>query len=338
MDYRQAGVDRDKAHQAIVSLKDEIEKRYRPEICSRLGGYAAAFEIPASYRQPLILSTTDGVGTKLILAEEFGQGAYQKIAQDLVGMCVNDLLAARAEPIAFLDYVATGRLDETLYQELILGVAKACEESLCSLVGGETAEMPGFYIDKRMDMAGFAVGVCEKAQMWKSENLEEGQIVLGAASSGFHSNGFSLIRRIMAEQKWTLETIFEGRSLGEALLEPTRLYVKELLSWVRHPACQAAVHITGGGLVENLPRVLPVGSPLGFEIDRAKIRVPDLMRRFCEAGSLNETEAFSTFNMGIGFCVVVDPASLDQFLQAPCGFEKIGRVQKQDRPFAWREP
>lgn len=333
MDYKDSGVNREQAAGAISDLKSKIESSYRPEILSAIGGFASAFEIPAGYKQPVILSTTDGVGTKLILAEEVNRPeVYKSIGQDLVAMCVNDLLAARGEPVAFLDYLATGKLETKKYEALIEGVVEACKTSGCSLIGGETAEMPGFYPTGRMDMAGFAVGVVEKDQLWDFSRIEEGDQVLAWPSSGFHSNGYSLIRKIMEKQNWTLSTELEGEVLGDALLKPTRLYVSDCLDHLRQAGAKAGIHVTGGGLYENAPRVLPDESPLGIRMEAKHLPENTLMQAFCEAGEVSRQESCSTFNMGVGFLMIASKSLAEKILSADSQVFHLGDVQRQEAP------
>lgn len=326
MSYAEAGVDREKAAKAIGDLKSFIESKFRPEIVGGLGGFAGAFRIPEGYKRPLIMSTTDGVGTKILLAEDYGAEAFAWIAQDLVGMCVNDLLAARAEPIAFLDYIATGKLQPDLYSVFVRSVAEACERSGCSLIGGETAEMPGFYQADRMDFAGFAVGVLDEDHIWQPEKIAETDLLLGFESNGFHSNGFSLIRKVIKDHRLTLDQKFGSGQLGELLLRPTKLYVRDLLKPLRSPSARAGVHITGGGFYENLERVLPKDSGLAFEIEKSKVPTPDWMQEFVELSKIDQKEAFSTWNMGLGFVAVVSEKDFvqDQWPEA----HVFGRIIK----------
>jgi phosphoribosylformylglycinamidine cyclo-ligase len=260
----------------------------------------------------VFVATTDGVGTKLLLAEE--AQAHRKIGQDLVAMCVNDLVACKAEPLVFLDYLATGKIDREQLNEVLLGIVDACRESNCSLIGGETAEMPGFYKPGRYDLAGFSVGAMERSDRMKRESVVAGDIIYGLPSSGFHSNGYSLVRRVLERQNWKLSDLRHGRSLGEALLEPTKLYVRQALELFRLVPVKAASHITGGGLIENLPRGFEE-SKVSAVIQRSRIPTSAVMRDFVGAAELSEVEAFSTWNMGIGFCVVVSQADRSKIPQ-----------------------
>ena len=228
MDYRDAGVDRDGASGLVESLRERVKKTYRPEILSEIGDFGGFFQAPKSMKDPIFVATTDGVGTKLLLAEAWTEKTgnskcHRGIGQDAVAMCVNDLLACRAEPLVFLDYLATGKLGSHVLENLLEGIIQACADSGCSLIGGETAQMPGFYANHRYDVAGFSLGVLERDQRLSPKNVMPGDLVYGIPSSGFHSNGFSLIRKVMEDEHWKLEDIVEGRALAEHLLEPTRL-------------------------------------------------------------------------------------------------------------------
>jgi phosphoribosylformylglycinamidine cyclo-ligase len=328
--YEEAGVSRDSAQKWVETLSSKLDRIRRPEVLSRVGDFGAFFEAPKNYQDPIWVATTDGVGTKLLLAEEMGSSFFEGIGQDLVAMSVNDLLACRAEALIFLDYLATGKLDPERDQFLIEGILKACQMSACSLVGGETAEMPGVYPVGRVDVAGFAMGVIEREARFMPESVKAGDLVLGFPSSGFHSNGYSLIRRILSLKKKNLSEDFEGKSLGELLLAPTKVYGPEILKLLRRPECVAAVHVTGGGLIENIPRVLPKNN-LKVEIQTSSWEIPSLMNSFCEWGAVEKTEAFSTWNMGIGFCAVVHE-DFDQSLWKSQGAQIIGRVVKSDGP------
>ncbi len=310
MDYRDSGVNREAGDAFVDRIEAKMKGTQRPEVLSGLGDFGASFVAPAHYRQPVFVASTDGVGTKLMLAEVWGGSSevrrqvHRAMGQDVVAMCVNDLLCCRAEPLVFLDYVATGTLDRHDLDHVLEGIIEACRESNCSLIGGETAEMPGFYPPGRYDIAGFAIGVVEREARFNKSAVGEGDLVYGMASSGLHSNGFSLIRRVLDAQKWSLDDIVEGRLLGELLLEPTTLYVKDFLKLSETVPLKGAAHITGGGLVENLPRAFDE-TKLKAVLNETSITTPAWMQRFCEAAKLDKREAFSTWNMGIGFTVIV---------------------------------
>ena len=322
MEYKDAGVDRDLADNLIEDLKSQISSTNRPEVESEVGDFGGFFRAPKHLKDPVFVATTDGVGTKLLLAEEMG--AHRSIGQDLVAMCVNDLVACKAEPLVFLDYLATGRIDRAQLNQVILGIVAACREANCSLIGGETAEMPGFYQPGRYDIAGFSVGVLERADRMNRDSVSVGDLILGWPSSGFHSNGYSLVRRILERQKWKLSELRHGKSLGEALIEPTLLYVQRALEFFKTAHVKAASHITGGGLVENLPRGFNE-SKVAAVIERTKIQPSAVMRDFVEAAGLTELEAFSTWNMGIGFCVIVSESERSKFPRN--GWIELGRME-----------
>lgn len=302
MDYKASGVDRDLADQFIEELKVKISSTNREEVESEVGDFGGFFRAPKHMKDPLFVATTDGVGTKLLLAEE--AQSHRGLGQDLVAMCVNDLIACKAEPLIFLDYLATGKIEKKILQELLFGVVDACKESGCSLVGGETAEMPGFYAPSRYDVAGFSVGVLERADRMKVSDVVAGDRIFGIPSSGFHSNGYSLVRKVIEKQGWKLSQSFDGKTLQEQVLSPTRLYVRSMLDLFKKVKIKAAAHITGGGLVENLPRGVDE-SKVSLVLQKSKIPTQAFVRRFVEAAGLEEREAYSTWNMGIGFCFIL---------------------------------
>ena len=275
-----------------------------------LGGFGALCEIPAGYRQPVLVSGTDGVGTKLRLAMDLGK--HDTIGIDLVAMCVNDLIVAGAEPLLFLDYYATGKIDVDIAADVVTGIGAGCELAGCALVGGETAEMPGMYEGNDYDLAGFCVGVVEKADILDGSKVAEGDVILGLASSGPHSNGYSLIRKILEVSDASLETDIDGQTLGDALMAPTRIYVKSLLSLMRGSeiAVHALSHITGGGLLENIPRVLP--DNLAAHIDIASWQRPAVFDWLQANGNVNETEMHRVLNCGIGMVVVLPQHQAEQ--------------------------
>jgi phosphoribosylformylglycinamidine cyclo-ligase len=275
-----------------------------------LGGFGALCEIPAGYRQPVLVSGTDGVGTKLRLAMDLGK--HDTIGIDLVAMCVNDLIVAGAEPLLFLDYYATGKLDVDIAADVVTGIGAGCELAGCALVGGETAEMPGMYEGSDYDLAGFCVGVVEKAEILDGSNVAEGDVILGLASSGPHSNGYSLIRKILEVSNAPLTTDVDGQPLSDALMAPTRIYVKSLLSLMRGSdiPVHALSHITGGGLLENIPRVLP--DDLAAHININSWQRPAVFDWLQAQGNVNETEMHRVLNCGIGMVVVVPAPQAEQ--------------------------
>ncbi|MDH5731701.1 MAG: phosphoribosylformylglycinamidine cyclo-ligase, partial [Gammaproteobacteria bacterium] len=300
--YRDAGVDIEAGNQLVEAIKPIAKSTFRPGVMSGLGGFGAMFELPLDrYQQPVLVSGTDGVGTKLKLAMQMNK--HDSIGIDLVAMCVNDIIVQGAEPLFFLDYYATGKLDSSQATDVIRGIGKGCEQAACALIGGETAEMPGMYQVGDYDLAGFCVGIAEKSRLIDGQSVKAGDAVIGIASSGLHSNGYSLARKIVATVNADLESEFDGRTLGEALLEPTRIYVKSLLPLMQQNLVKAAAHITGGGLLENLPRVLPEHTQA--EIDLKLIPLPPLFQWLQAQGNVALEEMYRTFNCGVGMCVVV---------------------------------
>jgi phosphoribosylformylglycinamidine cyclo-ligase len=309
LSYRDAGVDIDAGNALIERIKPAARRTARPEVLGGLGGFGALFELPADrYRQPVLVASTDGVGTKLKLAIEAGR--HEGIGIDLVAMCVNDIVVQGAEPLFFLDYYATGHLEVEVAAEVIEGIARGCELAGAALVGGETAEMPGMYQAHDYDVAGFCVGVVEKDRIIDGRAVRPGDVLLGLASSGPHSNGYSLIRKVLALSGADLDQDLDGRSLGEALLTPTRIYVKALLQLFREVDVHALAHITGGGLLENVPRVLPAGTRAVVDPERwPRPAVFDWLQR---TGNIAPEEMLRTFNCGIGMVVCVGAAEADR--------------------------
>ncbi|MGQ7263627.1 phosphoribosylformylglycinamidine cyclo-ligase [Vreelandella sp. V005] len=310
LSYKDAGVDIDAGNALVDRIKHVAKRTTRPEVMGGLGGFGALCEIPAGYRQPVLVSGTDGVGTKLRLAMDLGK--HDTIGIDLVAMCVNDLIVAGAEPLLFLDYYATGKLDVDIAADVVTGIGAGCELAGCALVGGETAEMPGMYEGSDYDLAGFCVGVVEKADILDGSNVAEGNVILGLASSGPHSNGYSLIRKILEVSNASLTTDVDGQPLSDALMAPTRIYVKSLLSLMRGSdiPVHALSHITGGGLLENIPRVLP--DDLAAHIDINSWQRPAIFDWLQAQGNVNETEMHRVLNCGIGMVVVVPEQQAEQ--------------------------
>ncbi|MDJ0860000.1 MAG: phosphoribosylformylglycinamidine cyclo-ligase [Dinoroseobacter sp.] len=308
--YADAGVDIDAGNSLVERIKPAAKATVRPGVMAGLGGFGALFDLKgAGYADPILVAATDGVGTKLRIAIDTGN--YNTIGIDLVAMCVNDLVCQGAEPLFFLDYFATGKLDLDDATAIITGIAKGCELSGCALIGGETAEMPGMYADGDFDLAGFAVGAMERGSDLPA-GVVEGDVLLGLASDGVHSNGFSLVRRIVEHTGlgWKAQAPFAPEStLGAALLSPTRLYVTQALSAVRAGGVHALAHITGGGLTENLPRVLP--SALGAQVDLDAWTLPPVFAWLADEGEIAEAEMLKTFNAGIGMVLVVDAAKAE---------------------------
>ncbi|MEJ6401902.1 phosphoribosylformylglycinamidine cyclo-ligase [Yoonia sp. 2307UL14-13] len=308
--YADAGVDIDAGNDLIDRIKPAAQKTKRPGVMAGLGGFGALFDLKAAgYVDPILVAATDGVGTKLRIAIDTGN--VDTIGIDLVAMCVNDLVCQGAEPLFFLDYFATGKLELDAATRIIEGIAAGCEASGCALIGGETAEMPGMYHDGDFDLAGFAVGAMERGADLPA-GVSAGDVLLGLASDGVHSNGYSLVRRIVdvSGLTWADHAPFASGNLGAALLAPTRLYVKPALEAVRAGGVHALAHITGGGLTENLPRVLPDGC--GAQIDLGAWALPPVFTWLAQTGGMAEAEMLKTFNAGIGMVLVVNPAQADQ--------------------------
>lgn len=318
--YRTAGVDIDAGNRLVERIKPHAQRTKRAEVLGGLGGFGALFELSTSrYREPVLVSTTDGVGTKLRLAIELNH--HDHVGIDLVAMCVNDLVVQGAEPLFFLDYYATGHLDVDVATSVIAGIAEGCRQAGAALVGGETAEMPGMYASGDYDLAGFAVGVVEKSRIVDGSQVRAGDAILGIASSGPHSNGYSLIRHIVATRSIELGVDFHGKTLGETLLAPTQIYVKPLLALLAAVEVHAMAHITGGGLIENPPRVLPFGTRAVIDTT-AWPRAP-IFDWIKEHGPVAEREMYRTFNCGIGMVVFL-PA--DQANTALAELTKAGET------------
>jgi len=333
--YRDAGVDINAGNALVERIKPAARRTLRPEVMGGLGGFGALFEIPLDrYKQPVLVSTTDGVGTKLKLAVELN--AHDQIGIDLVAMCVNDLIVQGAEPLFFLDYYATGRLNVDLAARVIDGIARGCEDAGCSLVGGETAEMPGMYSGEDYDLAGFSVGIVEKTAIIDGRNVEPGDQILGLMSSGPHSNGYSLIRRILevsqADLALPMENSTGNSTLGQCLMQPTRIYVRPLLAVTAQLPVHAMAHITGGGLTENLPRVLPEGTCA--MINAGAWRRPAVFDWLQQAGQVPQDEMWRTFNCGIGMCVVLPPTAVTKAQAILARFDVksavIGEIEVSD--------
>lgn len=308
--YADAGVDIDAGNALVERIKPVARRTRRSGTMSGLGGFGALFDLKAAgYNDPILVGATDGVGTKLRIAIDTGN--VDTIGIDLVAMCVNDLVCQGAEPLFFLDYFATGKLEPDLATRIIKGISEGCARSGCALIGGETAEMPGMYRAGDFDLAGFAVGAMERGTELPA-GVAEGDVLLGLGSNGVHSNGYSFVRKVveMSGLGWDADCPFAEGALGAALLVPTRLYVKPCLAAVRAGGVHALAHITGGGLTENLPRILPEG--MGATIDLSSWQLPDVFRWLARTAGMEETELLKTFNCGIGMIVVVDPAHAEQ--------------------------
>ncbi len=304
LSYRDAGVDIDAGNALVERIKPLAAATRRPGVLAGLGGFGALFEIPAGYRQPVLVAGTDGVGTKLKLALELRR--HDTIGIDLVAMCVNDLIVQGAEPLFFLDYYATGHLDVDIATDVVKGIAEGCKQAGAALIGGETAEMPGLYAGEEYDLAGFCVGVVEKDRIIDGSRVHSGDVLIGLPSSGPHSNGYSLIRKVLETRGARLDQRFDGATLGERLLAPTRIYVKPLLALFAEFDIHALAHITGGGLLENLPRVMPENTVA--HVDTRSWTPPPIFAWLQEQGGIDAREMYRTFNCGIGMVLVASAA------------------------------
>jgi len=333
LSYRDAGVDIEAGDALVDRIKPFAKRTMRPEVLGGIGGFGALFELSKKYREPVLVSGTDGVGTKLKLA--FHWNKHDTVGQDLVAMSVNDILVQGAEPLFFLDYFACGKLDVDTAADVVKGIAQGCELSGCALIGGETAEMPSMYPDGEYDLAGFAVGAVEKADIIDGSKIVPGDVVLGLASSGAHSNGYSLIRKIIDVAQPDLDADFHGRKFRDVVMEPTRLYVKPLLALMQAMpgVVKGMAHITGGGITENVPRILR--DELVARIDAASWTLPPLFQWLQEAGNVDMQEMYRVFNCGIGMAVVVAAEQADavtaQLIAAGETVHRIGRIDaRQD--------
>ena len=330
MDYKEAGVDIEAGRDFVTQIREDVRNTFRPEVLGGLGGFGGCFELPTGYQQPVLVSGTDGVGTKLKIAQVLHR--HDTVGIDLVAMCVNDILTSGAEPLFFLDYLATGKLKPEQLAQVVKGVAQGCRQSGCALLGGETAEMPGFYELGEYDIAGFAVGVVEKSKLLNGSQVKLGDVAIALASSGVHSNGFSLVRRIIADRDIAWDSkpeILAGRSLGEELLQPTQIYVKPILDLLASEIdVHGMAHITGGGLPENLPRCLNQNQSILVNLDSWEI-LP-IFRWLAETGNIKQEAMLETFNMGIGFVVLVaneqSDATKEWFNSQNIAAYEIGRV------------
>jgi phosphoribosylformylglycinamidine cyclo-ligase len=330
LSYKDAGVNIDAGNALVERIKKVSARTTRPEVLGGLGGFGALCEIPAGYRQPVLVSGTDGVGTKLRLAMDMG--SHDTIGIDLVAMCVNDLIVAGAEPLFFLDYYATGALNVDTAAEVVSGIGRGCELAGCALVGGETAEMPGMYHGEDYDLAGFCVGVVEKSKIIDGSSVTAGDTLLGVASSGPHSNGYSLIRKILELTGADLQQPMGTTTLGQSLLTPTTIYVKAMLQLFRQVHVKALSHITGGGLLENIPRVLP--KDCNAIIDTRSWQWPPVFQWLQAQGNIKTTEMYRTFNCGVGMVLCVAPQDIDKSLSllAAAGLKswEIGHIAAGD--------
>lgn len=312
MDYRAAGVDVEAGRAFVERIRNLVHSTHRPEVIGGLGGFSGCFQLPGGFQEPVLVSGTDGVGTKLKMAQIVNR--HHTVGIDLVAMCVNDVLTIGAEPLFFLDYLATGKLQPEQLTEVVTGITAGCKMSGCALLGGETAEMPGFYQPGEYDLAGFCVGIVEKSRMLNGSQVKVGDVAIALASDGVHSNGFSLVRKIVDDSEYTWSDRLEfaaDKTIGELLLTPTRIYVKPVLAALAQGLeIHGMAHITGGGLPENLPRSL--GENQSIQINTNSWTIPPIFNWLAEVGAVDTAAMFNTFNMGIGFVLLVPPSQVNQ--------------------------
>ena len=301
--YKQAGVNIEAGYEAVERMKKHVQKTARAGVLGGLGGFGGMFDLSSlNLKEPVLVSGTDGVGTKLMIA--FWMDKHDTIGIDAVAMCVNDIVVQGAEPVFFLDYIACGKADPEKIEAIVKGISDGCEQAGCALIGGETAEMPGLYSESEYDLAGFTVGAVEKSQLITGENIKPGDVLIGLASSGIHSNGYSLVRKVF--NNWALTEYVDelGCSLGEELLKPTRIYVKSILSALKKFELKGMAHITGGGFIENIPRMLPNG--LGAKLYDKSWDIPPIFNLLSTVGQIDQQDMYNIFNMGIGMVIAVD--------------------------------
>ncbi|WNC67075.1 phosphoribosylformylglycinamidine cyclo-ligase [Thalassotalea nanhaiensis] len=311
LSYKDAGVDIDAGNALVENIKGAVKRTTRPEVMGGLGGFGAVCQLPTGYKEPVLISGTDGVGTKLRLAIDLKK--HDTVGIDLVAMCVNDLLVLGAEPLYFLDYYATAKLDVQVASDVVAGIAEGCVQSGCALVGGETAEMPGMYHEGDYDIAGFCTGVAEKSELITGENVAAGDQLIALASSGPHSNGFSLIRKVLEVNNTDTSEMLGERSIADHLLEPTKIYVKSTLAMLKDVKANALSHITGGGFWENIPRVLPANTKA--VVDGSSWQWPEIFNWLQEKGNITTHEMYRTFNCGVGMMIVVPADKVEQSLE-----------------------
>ena len=315
--YKSAGVDKEEGYKTVDKIKSAVAGTHNKNVLNNLGSFGAFYEI-AGYKNPVLVSGTDEVGTKLKVALDSKK--YDSIGVDCFAMCANDILCHGAKPLFFLDYLACGKLDSDIAAEIVLGMVNACKDNECALIGGETAEMPGMYQPGDYDVAGFCVGIVEKDQIIDGSKIKKGDQIIALPSSGFHSNGFSLVRKVFPN----FEEEFEGKPLYETLLVPTRLYYQPIHKILKEVDVNGIAHITGGGLIENVPRVIPNG--LCADIDTAKIQIPNIMLELEKRGGIDRMEMHGTFNMGVGMVVVVDSSEVSKVLELLDDAYVIGEI------------
>ena len=315
--YKSAGVDKEEGYKTVDKIKSAVAETHNKNVLSGLGSFGAFYEI-AGYKNPVLVSGTDGVGTKLKVALDSKK--YDSIGIDCFAMCANDILCHGAKPLFFLDYLACGKLDSEIAAEIVMGMVKACKDNECALIGGETAEMPGMYQPGDYDVAGFCVGIVEKDQVITGEKIKKGDKIIALPSSGFHSNGFSLVRKIFTD----FNEEFEGKPLYETLLVPTRLYFNPIHKLLEEMKICGIAHITGGGLIENVPRIIP--DNLCAKIDTSKIKIPTIMLELEKRGSIDRMEMYGTFNMGVGMVVIIDAKHSEKVMDLLEDAYEIGEI------------
>lgn len=318
--YKESGVDKEAGYRSVELIKKHVRETFSEYVLTGLGSFGGAVELPEGYRKPVLISGTDGVGTKLVLAHK--QDIHDTVGIDLVAMCVNDILCHGAKPLFFLDYIACGKNYPEKIEQIVKGVAEGCKQGECALVGGETAEMPGMYSEDDYDLAGFCVGVVDKDKFISGKTIKEGDVLIGLGSSGPHSNGYSLLRKLFFEIRgYEVDTYVEslGTTIGKALLTPTRIYVKSIMALMKEVDIKGMCHITGGGFIENIPRMIPDG--LCADVDTNRVNVLPIFDLIAKEGDIDRLEMFSTFNMGIGFVVAVDEKDVEKTLET---LEKSG--------------
>ena len=319
--YKSAGVDKEEGYKTVDKIKSAVAETHNKNVLNNLGSFGAFYAI-GEYKNPVLVSGTDGVGTKLKIALDTKK--YDSIGIDCFAMCANDILCHGAKPLFFLDYLACGKLDSNVASEIVLGMVKACKDNECALIGGETAEMPGMYQVGDYDVAGFCVGIVERDEIIDGSKIKKGDKIIAIPSSGFHSNGFSLVRKVFPN----FEEEFEGKPLYETLLEPTRLYYQPIHQLLKEVSLSGIAHITGGGLIENVPRIIPNG--LCAEIKTEKIRIPSIMLELEKRGNVDRMEMFGTFNMGVGMVVVVDEKDAEKVLSTLKDAYEIGEITENE--------
>ena len=323
--YKSAGVDKEEGYKTVDKIKKAVAETHNPSVLNSLGSFGAFYEI-GGYKNPVLVSGTDGVGTKLKVALDTKQ--YGSIGIDCFAMCANDILCHGAKPLFFLDYLACGKLDSDIAAEIVLGMVKACKDNQCALIGGETAEMPGMYQPGDYDVAGFCVGIVEKDEIIDGSKIQKGDKIIALPSSGFHSNGFSLVRKVFTDVNET----FDGKPLHETLLIPTRLYYQPIHKLLKEVSLHGIAHITGGGLIENVPRIIPEG--LCASISTGEIRIPNIMLELEKRGNISRMEMYGTFNMGVGMTVVVSEADTEKVLNLLDDAYLIGEITENSEKIA----